>query len=221
LSGANVVADAQAFIQTQPGFAAVLLENDGYTTVLGAHGGEPGLVVAAGTGTIGEVIRRDGSRGIASGWGWTCGDEGSGAWLGLRAMAHAQKAEDGRAAAGELARRVFAVAGHDRETILAWCAQAGQHGYASLARLVFESAEAGDAVAQGLIQAAVAELEGLALSLDPQAELPLALAGSIALRLRPHFSGNMRARCVESKGDSADGALLLIGSVLQHQTSST
>jgi glucosamine kinase len=218
LSGANVMADAQAFIESQPGFAAVLLENDGYTTVLGAHAGQPGLVVAAGTGTVGEVLRADGSRGIASGWGWLCGDEGSGAWLGLRAMGHAQQAQDGRVPESELARRVWAVAGREREAILAWCVAAGQHGFASLAPLVLDAADAGDEAAQALRAQAVAALEQLALSLDPQAELPLALAGSIAKRLFDHFSGNIRARCVESQGDSADGALLLVGSALNDKT---
>ncbi len=218
LSGANVLADAQDFIRTQPGFAAVLLENDGYTTVLGAHGGRPGLVVAAGTGTVGEVLRADGSRAIASGWGWICGDEGSGAWLGLRAMGHAQQALDGRAPVSELARRVWAAAGRDRESILAWCASAGQHGYASLAPMVLDVADAGDAAAQALRAQAVLALEQLARSLDPQEELPLALAGSIAKRLFAHFSGNIRARCVESQGDSADGALLLVGSALNDKT---
>lgn len=218
LSGANVLADAQDFIRTQPGFAAVLLENDGYTTVLGAHGGRPGAVVAAGTGTVGEVLRADGSRAIASGWGWITGDEGSGAWLGLRAMGHAQQALDGRVPVSELARRVWAVAGSDREAILAWCVTAGQHGFASLAPLVLDAADAGDAAAQLLRTQAVAALEQLALCLDPQEELPLALAGSIARRLFAHFSGNIRARCVESQGDSADGALLLVGSALNDKT---
>ncbi len=218
LSGANVLADAQAFISAQPGLAAVLLENDGYTTVLGAHGGRPGVVVAAGTGTVGEVLRADGSRAIASGWGWICGDEGSGAWLGLRAMGHAQQALDGRVPVSGLARRVWAVAGQDRESILAWCAAAGQHGYASLAPMVLDAADAGDAAALALRDQAVAALEQLARSLDPEEALPLALAGSIAKRLLAHFSGNIRARCVESQGDSADGALLLVGSALNDKT---
>ena len=68
------------------------------------------------------------------------------------------------------------------------------------------------------VDLAVAALEQLARSLDPQEELPLALAGSIAKRLLAHFSGNIRARCVESQGDSADGALLLVGSALNDKT---
>ena len=209
LSGVSVAAQAQAFIDQQPGFALLALDGDGYTTVLGAHGGRPGAVLAAGTGSIGEALRRDGSRAMSSGWGWVTGDEGSGAWLGLQAMRHAQQALDGRASVGPLARAVWATAGTERPAVLAWCAAAGQHGFASLARLVFDSA-ASDPVAARLIEQAVAELERLALALDPESELPLALAGSIALRLAPNFSPALQARLVSPQGDSADGALLLI-----------
>ena len=214
LSGANVPQQAQGFARQQPGFALGVLENDGYTTVLGAHGGRPGAVVAAGTGAVGEALRADGSRVLASGWGWINGDEGSGAWLGLRAMRHAQQALDGRVPAGALARAVWARAGSDRESLLAWSAAAAQHGHATLAPLVFEQADA-DPVARGLIDEAVAELVKLALALDPAAQLPLALCGSIALRLAPRFPAEIRARCVAAEADSAAGALLMIAAALK------
>lgn len=213
LSGVSVAAQARDFIAQQPGFALLALDGDGYTTVLGAHGGQPGAVLAAGTGTVGEALRRDGSRAISSGWGWITGDEGSGAWLGLQAMRHAQQALDGRASVGSLARAVWATAGIERSAILAWCAAAGQHGFASLARAVFDSA-ASDPVAAHLMAQALAELERLALALDPEADLPLALAGSIALRLAPDFSPALQARFVPARGDSADGALHLIRQTL-------
>jgi glucosamine kinase len=213
LSGVSVVAQAERFMAEQPGFALGVLDGDGFTTVLGAHGGQPGAVVAAGTGSVGEVLRADGSRACVGGWGWLVGDEGSGAWLGRKAMQHAQQAQDGRAPAGALARAVWAQAGQTREVLLAWCAAAGQHGFASLAPLVFEQAQQ-DVVADGFLADAVIELEKLADALDPQGGLPLALAGSLALRLAPRFSERVRARCVAPQGDSAMGALHLIRAVL-------
>lgn len=213
LSGATIVEQAQAFLNLQPGYAQVLLDNDGFTTVLGAHGGKPGAVVASGTGAVGEALREDGGRVLVSGWGWVTGDEGSGAWLGIKAMRHAQQAMDGRVAAGALARAVWAEAGPERDQLAAWVATAGQHAYAGLAPLVFEVA-AQDAVAQGFVDEAAAELEKLAHALDPSGRLPLALCGSVARRLAGHFSGTIRARCVEPQGDSADGALLMIGRAL-------
>ncbi|MCV2368147.1 glucosamine kinase nucleotide-binding domain-containing protein [Roseateles oligotrophus] len=218
LSGAGVPSQAAEFLARQPGYALLALDNDGFTTVLGAHAGQPGAVVASGTGSVGEVLRRDGSRGMAGGWGWIAGDEGSGAWLGLKAMRHACQAMDGRVPAGSLARAVWAVAGVHTEAMLAWGAVAGQHAYASLAPLVFDCAD-NDAIAAGFLTEAVFELEKLAAALDPDASLPLALCGSIALRLAPNFSGALRARCVSPQGDSADGGLHLVRGALQRRES--
>ena len=214
LSGASVSAQAQSFLAQQPGYTVLALDGDGWTTVLGAHGGQPGAVVAAGTGSVGEALRADGSRVCISGWGWVSGDEGSGAWLGLKAIRHTQAVLDGRAVGGSLAKAVGRIVGTEREALLAWNAAAGQHGYAGLAPLVFEQAEA-DPVAATFVAEAVAELETLALALDPQGQLPLALSGSIALRLAPYFSDTIRARCVSPQGDSADGALHLVRGELQ------
>ncbi|MCV2353314.1 ATPase [Paucibacter sp. B2R-40] len=216
LSGAGVPTQAAEFLARQPGYAALALDNDGFTTVLGAHAGQPGAVVASGTGSVGEVLRRDGSRGLAGGWGWIAGDEGSGAWLGLKAMRHACQALDGRVPVGPLAQAIWAVAGSHTEAMLAWGAVAGQHAYASLAPLVFDCAGS-DPVAAGFVAEAVLELEKLAHALDPDASLPLALCGSVALRLAPDFSAALRARCVPPQGDSADGGVHLVRGALQQQ----
>jgi glucosamine kinase len=44
--------------------------------------------------------------------------------------------------------------------------------------------------------------------------LPLAVFGSIGQRLLPRFEPPIQARCVEPAGDSADGALRLVGQAL-------
>ena len=46
--------------------------------------------------------------------------------------------------------------------------------------------------------------------LDPDDQLPLALAGSVAQRLKPWLPEAMLARCVEAQGDAIAGALLLV-----------
>ncbi|MBV8503999.1 MAG: ATPase [Paucibacter sp.] len=209
LSGSSLKESVAQFLGLQPGYALLALDSDGWTTLLGAHSGEPGAVLAAGTGTIGVALRRDGSRAVASAWGWLTGDEGSGAWLGIQAMRHAEQVFDGRAQGGALARAVLARAGDDRSAINAWNASAGQAGFAGLAPLVFEFADR-DVVAAALLDSAVAELEKLAHALDPAGELPLALCGSVALRLAPRFSAPLRQRCVAARGDSAEGGLYLV-----------
>lgn len=209
LSGVSLANERGAFLDQAPAAAELALISDGLAAVLGAHGGQPGAIVIAGTGSVGEALGADGEHREVGGWGWQLGDEGSGAWLGRRAMQHAQAALDGREPAGALAHAVWATAGADRTALLAWCAQAGQAGFASLAPAVFAH-EAEDPVAARLLQQAAAELEILAGALDPEARLPLALGGSVALRLADRLSPRWRQRLVPAHADAAVGALLLI-----------
>lgn len=207
LSGTGVPAQLQAFVAADPGVARFTLVTDGLAALLGAHGGQPGALLIAGTGSVAEALLPDGSRRLVGGWGWQIGDEGSGAWLGQQAMKLAQAAFDGRAPAGALVQAVWAQAGASREAMLAFCAQAGQGGYAGLAPLVFEH-EAADPAAAALLAAAARALDSLAEALHPT--LPLALAGSIALRLADRLSPAVQARRVPPQGDAASGALWLI-----------
>lgn len=207
LSGTGVPAQLQAFVAADPGVARFTLVTDGLAALLGAHGGRPGALLIAGTGSVAEALLPDGHRRLVGGWGWQIGDEGSGAWLGQQAMKLAQAAYDQRAAAGPLAQAVWQHAGATREALLAFCAGAGQGGYAGLAPLVFAH-EADDPAAAALLGAAAQALDALAAAVHPT--LPLALAGSIAQRLGARLGPAVQARLVPPLGDAASGALRLI-----------
>ncbi|HSW04502.1 BadF/BadG/BcrA/BcrD ATPase family protein [Aquabacterium sp.] len=209
LAGAHSPVRCDAFMALAPAYGLLALDTDAGTALRGAHGGVPGAIVAAGTGSVGEALRRNGQRITVGGWGFGIGDEGSGAWLGLAAMRQAHRALDGRAAPGALARAVWRTAGGQRDALLDWCARAGQHGFARLAPLVFDTADA-DITARHLLDEAAAALVEMATALDPEAELPLVLTGSVALRLKPWLPASLLARCVTPQGDAIDGALLLV-----------
>ncbi len=61
-----------------------------------AHGHQPGLLLIAGTGSIALARTDRGEEVRAGGYGLLLDDEGSGAWIGLRAMQAALQAYDGR-----------------------------------------------------------------------------------------------------------------------------
>jgi glucosamine kinase len=204
---AGALTRADSFLALQPGLALLALDHDGTTQVLGAHGG-PGAVVAAGTGTVGFALRADGSRQMVSGWGWRCGDEGSGAWLGLRAVQLAQQALDGRAPRGPLAEAVLAQCGTERAAVLGWIAGADAAAFAALAPLVVASP---DPAAAALLDEAARALDAVIAALDP--DLPLSLSGSVGLRLRERLAA--RSRLCPAKGDAVDGARLLLQSALE------
>jgi len=207
LSGTGVPAQLHAFVAADPGVARFSLITDGLAALLGAHGGRPGALLISGTGSVAEALLPDGSRRLVGGWGWQIGDEGSGAWLGQQAMKLAQAAFDSRVPAGPLVQAVWRHTGATREDMLSFCAQAGQGGYAGLAPLVFEN-ESDDPAASALLADAARALDALGVAVHPT--LPLALAGSIALRLAQRLSPALQSRRVEPQGEPVTGALWLI-----------
>ncbi|WP_034292805.1 BadF/BadG/BcrA/BcrD ATPase family protein [Herbaspirillum sp. RV1423] len=219
VAGYNVAQWAEDFRRQAPTFGALRIVSDAVTTLLGAHQGQPGAVIAVGTGTIGVALYADGSERVVDGWGFPSGDDASGAWMGLRAINHVQHVVDGRAPHGALsaATVVFCAADGatkttgraERDVVLDWLSQADQAAFARLARLVVAHAQDDDA-ARSIMAQAGAEIELMAATLDPGRQLPLALCGGLAGALYDYFSPDLQQRITPALADSADGALLLL-----------
>ncbi|WP_158907231.1 BadF/BadG/BcrA/BcrD ATPase family protein [Burkholderia sp. L27(2015)] len=208
LAGVNHPQWRAEFIERAPALAALTIDSDAYTTVLGAHGGAPGVVVALGTGSIGAVLERDGTYRTVGGYGFPASDEGSGAWLGLRAMQYAQYALDGRAARDAFAQALFKSTGIDgHESLIEWLAAARQADYARLAPVVLDYRDHAFVV-QCLLKAGE-EIGLMIAALDPHDAMPLVLAGGLAPALQDWVPGQYKSRLRAPQGDSASGALLL------------
>jgi glucosamine kinase len=199
---------AQAFEQANPGYAALRLETDAFSTLLGAHGGRPGAIVAIGTGSVGEVLQPDGTRREVGGWGFPAGDEASGGWIGLAAINHIEQVLDGRRPGGAFADAVVDACGGNRAAIQVWLGQATQTTYATLAPLVLQHAD--DPAARAILVQAGEEAAAIARALDPDGRLPLALCGGLGSALRDWLPPALAARARAPEGDSARGALRMI-----------
>jgi glucosamine kinase len=208
IAGAHIAMQRQAFLNAAAPYAALAVESDSHTALLGSHAGAPGVALIAGTGSVGEALHADGRRALVGGWGFPAGDEGSGGWLGLRAMALAQRAFDGRERGGPLAQAVRQAIGGDEAALRAWSARAGQHRFAQLAPLVFAH-EADDPAAAALLARAVDALAAHADALDGAGTLPISVLGSIGRRLAPRLPARLQERLREPQGDALDGALVL------------
>ncbi|EKS9795612.1 MULTISPECIES: BadF/BadG/BcrA/BcrD ATPase family protein [Burkholderia] len=207
LAGVNNAAWLAAF-RTQAPLGALAVESDAYTTVVGAHGGAPGLIVALGTGSIAAALDAAGACRIAGGFGFPSGDEASGAWLGMRALAYAQQALDGRVPRDAFASALLAETGaQDRDALVQWSCDANQTIYARLAPIVF--AHRAHPVASALIAQAGDEIGKMIDALDPQQALPVALCGGLAEALAPAVPARHAGRLRAPLDDSAHGALRL------------
>jgi glucosamine kinase len=209
LAGVHNKEWAAAFRAANPGYAALTLDTDGFSTLMGAHGGRPGAIVAIGTGSVGEALRPDGVRVEVGGWGFPAGDEASGAWMGLRALNHIEQVIDGRVEGGAFADAVIAACGGTRDAIQIWLGRASQTDYAGLARHVVAHG-ASDPVAGAILEHAGREVASIARALDPSGELPLSLCGGLGETLRLYLPADTLARCRAPHGDSALGALRMI-----------
>ncbi len=210
LAGANGAQKRAAFLAAAPNAASIHLATDAYTSVLGAHGGAPGAVVAVGTGSVGYRLFPGGEAKMSGGWGFPVGDEGSGAWIGRRALAQALRVldEDDVPQQG-LIQAVLAHCGPGRDGILAWLHGATSTDYAALAPLVMNLAAAKEQGAVGLVLTAGFEIDRLALALDPKREAPFSLVGGLAEPLTPFLPIELGEWMRAPQGDALDGAMLL------------
>lgn len=186
--------------------------------------GAPGVLVIAGTGS--NVIGRcsDGTLHSAGGWGPVLGDEGSGYWIGLEAIRVALRAQDRGVSSCLLAEilRYWKLPALQDLVMLAH--RQPPPDFASLARIVAECAERGDALALGLLKRAGEELADAvsvvhskmqAARCEEPAELGVACTGSVIthiLPVRQAMTEQLRhtvptAKVVETPVDPLDGAL--------------
>jgi N-acetylmuramic acid 6-phosphate etherase len=117
---------------------------------------EDGILLVAGTGSIG-LARLDGSplRRVG-GWGALLGDEGSGYGLGLEGLRAGVRGLEGRGTYTELGESLLQTLELPSiEALLAWSGRVGKDEIAALAPRVVEAADRGDEVASGIVERSV------------------------------------------------------------------
>ncbi|MBR7799363.1 ATPase [Undibacterium sp. FT137W] len=209
LAGVNNKQWAAEFVAANPGFAGLVVETDAGTTLLGAHQGQAGAIIALGTGSVGEVMELDGSRREVGGWGFPSSDEASGAWMGLRAINHVQHVLDGRSESDVFAEAVIDYCGGGKDAVFAWLGGATQTKFAQLAPLVIDYAPS-NSKARAILLEAGKEVEKMADALDPHGTMPIALCGGLADAIWSYLPEKLLPRVTKPKGDSAAGALILV-----------
>jgi N-acetylglucosamine kinase-like BadF-type ATPase len=90
------------------GFARrVVVTNDAQIAFVAGSRERVGLALVCGTGSIAWGRNRAGEIARAGGWGWHVGDEGSGFWIGERAIRQVLRAVDGRGPATSLEKALI------------------------------------------------------------------------------------------------------------------
>ena len=119
----------------------VIIDSDGLIAMYDAFDDRPGILLVVGTGSIaygrspaGEIVR-------CGGWGPVFGDEGSGGWIGKRALSIVAASSDGREPPTALLFPILAATQcEDVQDLVPWAAAADARAFASLVPVVFGAA---------------------------------------------------------------------------------
>jgi N-acetylglucosamine kinase len=141
-----------------------LLSHDAFIALSGAHAGQPGIITIAGTGSISFGRNAAGQVTRVGGWGYVFGDEGGGFDLTRQALRAALRMEEGWGPPTAL-RQALLQAGDARDANELmhkfYTQQYPRPRIAALSPLVDQAANAGDLVAQGILDEAAQLLAGL------------------------------------------------------------
>jgi len=193
-SNPEVAAKIRGFLaDLSPAISVTNIEVVGDTIIAldAAFGAGPGVIAIAGTGSI--VYGRDaaGHTARAGGWGFAISDEGSGHWIGRRAISAIMDALDEGRETALTAMVLQAWKLHAIDELVQQANATPPPDFPRLFPIVLRAAEQGDSIARGLLAEAGAKLAALAAivirrlvlhsptPLLPVAALPVAMTGSV------------------------------------------
>ncbi|HEX4168845.1 MAG TPA: BadF/BadG/BcrA/BcrD ATPase family protein [Bryobacteraceae bacterium] len=145
--------DKQAYSRELIRAARLKVVNDAEIALTGATGGQPGIIVIAGTGSISFGRNAAGKVSRAGGWGYIFGDEGSAFDIARRALRAALQWEEGWGPITSLHASLLE-ATHSKsanQLLHRFYTDKERKSVAALAPLVTAAAESGDTVAQRIL----------------------------------------------------------------------
>lgn len=210
LAGAEQKSAWHNFMQLPHPFASLTLNTDAYGACLGAHKGENGAIMIAGTGSCGIYIQ-DGQQHVVGGREFPISDQGGGAIMGLRLIQYTLLASDEIKPATALTEHVLAHFNHDIDSIVDWSKTARPCDYGQFSPAIFSFALQGDELAIEMLQQTAADIEMFLTALNKRGATKIALMGSIGERIVEWLSPSIRQYLVQPQFDAIEGGIMMAG----------
>ena len=206
LAGSLQSARYERFLSLIPDKIAPVVITDGHAQLLGATGGQPGACLAIGTGSVLHWLDTDGNYGMAGGWGYPVGDEGSGAWLGMQLVNyylwHCDK-QSGIYHSSNLFAALERRIGTQVSEIQLWSTSESSTDMASLAPIVVAAANQGDKLANKIVERGINYCQEL-IDIAPE-DLPIYLVGGLSELYEARLKKNYGDRYQPAAGNALSG----------------
>jgi N-acetylglucosamine kinase-like BadF-type ATPase len=185
---------AELISEIAPRVALTKIEVVGDMTIAleAAFGAGPGVIAIAGTGSIAYGRDANGHTARAGGWGFAISDEGSGDWIGRRAISAILSAHDQGLETALTARILQTWKLGTIDELVQQANSTPPPDFPRLFPIVLHAADEGDSIARDLLADAGASLANLAAIVvrrlgchAPAATVPVAMTGSV-FRQSPH-----------------------------------
>lgn len=207
LAGAEQKTAWYDFMSLNHPFASVTLNTDAYGACIGAHNGENGAIMIAGTGSCG-IYLKDKQQHVVGGREFPISDQGSGAVMGLRLIQKTLLAEDGIVPETSLTKHVMAHFKNDVDSIVDWSKTALPRDYGQFSPDIFRLAEEGDSLAIELLKQTAADIEMYLIALNNKGASRICLMGGIAERIKLWLSPPVQNWIVDPYADALEGAIM-------------
>lgn len=182
--------------------------DDRITTLTGALGGAHGAVAGIGTGSFLARHSHAGMQ-LMGGYGFSLGDDASGAWLGHNLLRHCLLVLDGLAPNSPLSHQVLDQFSHQPKGLIDFAQHADPASFGAFAPQVMAAARAGDVTGVALANRGVAYITDALTALGWAPGEPLCLTGGLGPHYAPFFPDAVALALVDPQGSGLDGALLL------------
>ncbi len=210
LAGAEHKASWNAFMSLAHPFASMTLNTDAYGACIGAHNGQDGAIMIAGTGSCGIYLKGL-QQHVVGGREFPISDQGSGAVMGLRLIQQVLLAEDNIRDKTPLAQHIMAHFENDVDNVVAWSKQALPRDYGQFSPAIFQYAQQGDTLAIEMLKQTAADIELFLMALNKRGATRICLMGSIAERILHWLSPPVQKWIVKPQFDAIEGAIMFAG----------
>ena len=193
LAGSYLDSSNALLNQWQHPFAELVFSSDLHTALLGAHGGEDGVVMITGTGSCAAVLQ-NGKVSQYGGYGFQLGDQASGAWLGQMAARQALLVADKLGQDSLLWQEVSRFYNCSTSSGLVERLNSALPGeFARFAPRLFELAKH-DPASAAIIEEGAEYLNELAKRALWDSSMNLVFSGGLAAAWRPYLTESVAAR---------------------------